>query len=245
MSGSLTEAQLIVEVEAALGNRVDQQITPSRIVNALNLAQQRISRFYSFPELRQDWQATGIITGSPAIDKWLVLPQGIKVVHSFLLQDQANSRKLIEKPWRMFDYNVPLPEFLAPDWPSYYTRFDLQVAMLFPIPLSPFAYFLRATMLPTPFVGTTSPTFGTQVSDFTDKDDVLISLASAYFLRTIGRHDIAQAWEAEALLRLKEAVATAEDHPDMDPSDDGLSEYGPSTIPAEYWASPFVMAVEG
>jgi hypothetical protein len=244
MSGALTEAQLITEVTAALGNRVDLQITNQRIVNTLNLAQQRMSRFYSFPELRQDWQATGIVTGFPAVDKWLVLPVGVKVVHSFILQDGANSRKLIEKPWRMFDYNVPLPEFIAPEWPSFYTRFDLLAAMLYPIPLSAYAYFLRATMLPTPFaspllVGYT----GSQVSDFTDKDDIIIALASAYLLRTLGRHDIAVSWESEALLRLQEAKATAEDSPDMDFSPDDFT--GTTQMAAgEYWAAPFIMAVE-
>lgn len=244
MPGTLTQAQLLVEVRAALGNRVETALTDFRVTNALNLAQQRVSRFYSFPELRQDWQATGIITGFPMVDKWLVLPQNTKVIHSFLLQDSGNSRKLIEKPWRMFDYNVPLPEFIAPDWPSYYTRFDLNVAMLFPIPLSPFAYFLRATMLPTPFANPTAQGYtGTQTSDFIDKDDILIAFASAYFMRQYGRHDIAQGWEAEAIVRLNEAKATAEDSPDMDYTADDMG--GGGMDKGEYWLSPFIMAVEG
>lgn len=246
MSGTLTQAQLLVESRAALGNRVDLSLSDSRLTNALNLAQQRVSRFYSWPELRQDWQATGIITGSPAVDKWLVLPQGIKVIHSFLLQDSGNSRKLIEKPWRMFDYNVPFPEFIAPDWPNYYTRFDINVAMLFPIPLNPFAYFIRATMLPTPFANPTAPGYnGSQISDYTDKDDILVALTAAYFMRQFGRHDIAQGWEAESLIRLKEAVANVEDSPDMDfsPDDMGGGALVPST--GEYWLSPFITAVSG
>lgn len=236
----------MAEVAAGLGNRVDTQITATRTVNALNLAQQRISRYWTFPELRQDWQATGIITGTPAIDKWLVLPQGVKVVHSFLLQDGGNSRKLIEKPWRMFDYNVPFPEFIAPEWPSYYTRFDINVAMLFPIPLNPFNYFIRATMLPTPFANPLSPSFtGTQLSDFVDKDDIIIGLSIAYFLRTLGRPDLAQSWEAEALIRLQEAKSTAEDYPDMDFSADDMGGTTSLSVAGEYWASPFIMAVEG
>lgn len=246
MPGTLTQAQLLVEVRAGLGNRVDTQITDFRATNALNMAQQRISRFWTFPELRQDWQANGIITGTPAIDKWLVLPQNTKVIHSFLLQDSGNSRKLIEKPWRMFDYNIPFPEFIAPDWPSYYTRFDINVAMLYPIPLNPFAYFLRATMLPTPFTNPLLPGYaGTQVSDFVDKDDILVALGCAYFMRTLGRHDIAQGWEAEAMARLQEAKATAEDYPDMDYSADDMGGGGPFPSFGEYWLSPFIMAVEG
>ena len=246
MTGTLTQAQLLVEVKAALGNRVDLALTDFRLTNALNLSQQRVSRFFSFPELRNDWQATGIITGTPAIDKWLVLPQNVKVIHSFILQDSGNSRKLIEKPWRMFDYNVPLPEFIAPDWPNYYTRFDLNVAMLFPIPLNAFSYFIRATMLPTPFPNPTLQGYtGAMVSDYVDKDDILISLSAAYFLRQFGRHDVAQGWETEAMIRLKESIATSEDTPDMDfsPDDMGGGALVPST--GEYWLSPFITAVSG
>lgn len=247
MPGTLTQAELLTEVRAALGNRVDVNLTDFRLTNALNLAQQRVSRFFSFPELRSDWQAKGVITGSPLVDKWLVLPQGIKVIHTFILQDSGNSRKLIEKPWRQFDYNVPFPEFIAPAWPEYYTRFDLNVAMLFPIPLSAYAYFIRATMLPTAFPNPTLASYdGKQVSDYVDKDDILIALASAYFMRQFGRHDIGQAWEAEAMIRLREAKDTADDTPDMDFSPDDMGSQGALVpVTGEYWLSPFITAVNG
>ena len=243
MPGTLTQAQIYAEVVAGLGNRVDTQLTPVRITNAMNLAQQRISRYYSFPELRADWIATGVITGNPVIDKWLVLPPNIRVIHSFILQDEANSRKLIEKPWRQFDYNVPLPEFVPQDWPSYYTRFDLGVAMLFPIPLSAFMYFLRATMLPTPFTQA-QPQTSTQLSDFVDKDDIIIDLATSRLWKTLSRPDLALSLEKDALIRLGEAKASAEDYPDMDYSPDDMTG-GVVISSTMYWASPFVMAVDG
>lgn len=238
----MTQAQLMAEVRAALGNRQDSQITDARVVNNINLAQQRISRFYPFPELRADWFATGVVTANPIIDKWLVLPPSVRVIHSFVLQDEANSRKLSEKPWRRFDYNVPLPEFIAPDWPSYYTRFDLNVLMLFPVPLKAFQFFMRATMLPTPFTNV-NPTLSSQLSDFVDKDDIIIDLATSRFWKSLGRPSLAKFMEEDALVRLVEARASAEEHPDMDYSPDDMGTGG--AIPnGEYWASPFVMAVE-
>lgn len=244
MSGTLTQAQLMSEVRAALGNRQDAQITDTRVVNALNLAQQRISRFYSWPELRADWTAKGVLTGTASIDKWLQIPSAVKTIHSLVLQDQGNSRKLIEKPWRTFDYKIPLPEYIAPDWPKWYTRFDLSVLLLFPVPLSSYTYFMRTTLFPTAFT-LVSPTTSGQLSDFTDKDDILIAFAAAYFLRTIGRPDNATAWESEALLRLREARAQVDDEPDMDFSDSGLPSGPFPTAGGEYWASPFIFAVEG
>ena len=233
----------MVEVRAALGNRVDSQITDSRVVNALNLAQQRVSRYYSWPELRADWSCQGILTNTPSVDKWLQIPSTVKTIHSLILQDQGNSRKLVEKPWRTFDYRIPLPEFVAPDWPKWYTRFDLSVLLLFPIPLSAFTYFMRTTLFPTAFT-LVNPTTSAQLSDFTDKDDILISLAAAYFLRTFSRHDVALEWETEALRRLKEAQAQVEDEPDMDFTADDMAS-GMFASVGDYWASPFIMAVEG
>ena len=240
MPGMMTQAQLMAEVRACLGNRVTNQLTDLRIVNALNLGQQRISRFWAFPELRADWVVTGIVTGNPVVDKWLALPPNVRVIHSLVLQDNANSRKLTEKPWRMFDYNVPLPEFIAPDWPSFYTRFDLNVLMLFPVPLSAFMYFMRSTMLPTPFTSNNASN-STQLSDFVDKDDIIVDLACSRLWRSLGRPDLDKEYEANALIRLQEAKANAEDYPDMDYSPDDMQVSGNA---GEYWASPFITAVE-
>lgn len=231
MPGTLTRAQLGVEVRAGLGNRVDPNLNESRIDAALNLAQQRIGRFYNWQDTNKVWSTQQVMTNNPATDKWLALPPRVKVIHSLVLQDGGNSRKLKEKPWRMFDANVPLPEYGAPDWPQFYTRFGFDVIMLFPTPLSPFIYQSRSTMLATPFVFTNL----TQVSDFIDKDDIIISLAVAYFHRSMGRPDLAAAHEGEALQRLTEAMNSAEDRPDMDISQDDFYDNSGGA----YWMQPF------
>lgn len=238
MPGTLNFAQLDVEVRAGLGNRVDTALTDARVANALNLGQQRISRLYSFPELNFSWTVTPApFVGNPAVDKFLSLPANVKVVHSVLLQDQANSRKLIEKPWRQFDSNIPMVEYIAPEWPTYYTRFGVNIVELFPAPQTAYNYFARFTMLPTPFDGVNQ----SQVSDLTDKDDIIIDLAVAYFMRTHGRPDLADERETQAKIRLDEMKSQVEERPDMDVSADSMG-YGPGAA-GQYWAMPFVNSV--
>jgi hypothetical protein len=240
--GDLSLQQFLVEVRAGLGNRVDTNLTDQRIIAALNMGQQRMSRFYSFKELRQTLTTQGIITGNYAVDKWLALPPGTKVIHSLVLQDEGNSRKLIEKPWRQFDANVPLPEYIAPQWPRYYTRFGNDAAMLFPIPLSAYVYFVRATILPTPFTYGSGPTGATyaQTSDFVEKDDIIVSLGIAYFMRLHGRPDLAKDDEAYGMERLLEAKNGDLDMPDMDISKDDMTGVDTGITEGPYWQQPFV-----
>jgi len=239
LPGTLTFAQLNVEVRAGVGNRVDAALTDARVANALNLGQQRISRLYNFTETNSVWVLTPApFVGAPATDKWLSLPTGVKVIHSLILQDSANSRKLIEKPWRQFDRNIPLVEYIAPEWPRFYTRFGVNIIELFPAPQSAYNYFGRFTMLPSPFDGVTQA----QVSDFIDKDDIIIDLAVAYFMRTHGRPDLADEREAQAKIRLDEMKSTVEDRPDMDVSADNMG-FGPGAA-GQYWANAFVSSTE-
>jgi hypothetical protein len=236
--GALTLSQLLVEVQAGLGNRVDLSLTQFRLINSLNIAQQRLGRFYDYQEMNKILATPTGITGDPAIDKYLPMPPGLKSIHSLILQDNANSQKLIEKPWRMYDKNVPLPEYIAPGWPAYYTRFGVSVVMLFPIPLNNFNYFMRATMLATPF---TSANLNV-VSDFVDKDDILIDWAIEYLLRLGARPDLADGYDKMALSRAGEAKATDEARPDMDAS---LSDMTGDAVTGAYWQNAFIKAAPG
>lgn len=235
--GSLTLAELITEVTNGLGNRVDVNLTQSRLVGALNIAQQRLGRFYNYQEMNHILATPTALTGDPAIDKFLPLPTRIKSIHSIVLQDGANSMKLIEKPWRMFDENVPRVEYVAAGWPAYYTRFGVSVIMLFPLPLINFDYFMRATLLAAPFV--TANTAAT--SDFVDKDDILIDWALEYMFRLNGRPDLADGYDKMALDRAREAKSTDEDRPDMNASLDNMG----GNISGPYWQNAFIRQAPG
>src|SRR6185312_4171711 len=239
--GSLAQSDFVSEIIAGLGNRTD--ITTQRIVNVLNLSQSRLSRAYDFTEMQQIGTTPVPFTGVGANDKFLALPTGIKTIHSLVLVDNTaspgslgNSRKMTEKPWRWFDQRFPVPEYLSPGWPSIYTRWG-NIASMVPVPSATFQAQLRWTSWPTAL----SVSATTQVSDFDNKDDILIYLSLAYLWNSLGRAEKAAPYMQEAVNATKEAIKREGTRPDMEVSRDiSTNPIGDSN---NYWADPFIRAV--
>jgi len=236
--GILTLSQLESEILAGLGNR--QDIPTSRVVNILNLAQSRITRSYDFSEMATVAFANMQFTSNPANDKYLVPPPLTKTIHSFVLLDTSaglssmgQSRKVIEKPWRWFDRRFPAPEWNPPGWPQFYKRWG-NVIVMQPAPYLPFTAELSYTTHAVPFDINTP----NQVSQFDNKDDLLISYSLAYFFKTLGRTDRAAYFEELSTKQLEEAIERDDTRPDIDVSlderDNDISTSGP------YWANPEV-----
>lgn len=243
--GTLTLADFQTEILAATGDR-DENSTVSlvRIVRALNMAQQHISRAHTFQELQLTALADMAYTANPLVDKFLVPPQGIRTLHSFVLVDTSSgfsskgmSRKLVEKPWRWFDRMFPAPEWLPASWPEIYTWWG-SVLVMAPAPQAAYTAQLRYVANPEPFV--TSDT--TQVSEYEQKDDILLNLAIAYFWRSLGRADRSQYFMGLGQEQLDEAIARDGEHPDMEVSRDIDGGIGPV---GDYWSNPWVNSVNG
>jgi hypothetical protein len=239
--GDLSLNDFQVEISAGLGNR--REISIGRIVTAINLAQGRIARSYDFSELASVQFAQMNFTGDPALDKYLVPPPRIKTLHSFVVLDTSagpsslgQSKKVVEKPWRWFDRRFPAPEFIPAGWPSIYARWGNIIVMV-PSPFLQFTAQLRLTKYPLKFTSSAL----TQVSDFENKDDILICYALGYFFKTLGRNDRAVYFEGLAKEQLDEAIERDDTRPDMeisrDTTDMGMTTSGP------YWANPFVESV--
>lgn len=145
----------------------------------------------------------------------------------------GQSRKLVEKPWRWFDQRYPAPEWLPPGWPSVYKRFGNLITMV-PAPFLQFTAMLSFTTYPTRF----DPTVPTQVSDFENKDDVIINKTLAYFYQTLGRTDRAAYFEALAKEQLDEAIERDDNRPDIEVSRDIPAIAGAEQGP--YWANPWI-----
>lgn len=240
--GTLTQAQLNAEIRAGLGNRTD--VTDSRITAGLNIAQARVSRFWDFQELKLTATANNTKDpgGNLSLDKYLRVPSNLKTVHSLVLQDEANSRKLVEKPWRMFDELFPFPENDPPDRSVLYSRWGY-LFILYPIPDNVYKFQLKYTARPTPFgvMDTTAQTGAlTQVSDFEEKDDILINLTLEYFHRSFGRVDKADTFLKMAYGDLEIAKKKDDDRPDMSVSRENLGMY----VEGSYWLNPWVKSVQ-
>lgn len=237
--GTLAQSDLLGEIIAGLGNR--QDISTARLISNLNLAQSRLSRAYDFLELQKINVQNIVYSGTPATDKIQGLPLLTKTIHSIVLVDQsslANSRKLIERPWRWFDEKFPVPEFVAPGWPDIYTRWGTSI-IVFPPPQAAYQLNIRANFWPTPFTATN----GTQFSDFDNKDDILIDLTLSRIFRSLGpaTAGLAEEYLNSAIMATKEAIAREGTRPDMQISRDvkGLNE----TAAGQYWADPFIKGV--
>lgn len=239
--GALTLSDFQVEILAGLGNRTDgTSVTPARIVNVINLAQSRIARSYDFSEMAQVGFALMGFTNTTAVDKYLTPPPLVKTIHSFVLLDTSagssslgQSRKVTERPWRLFDRKYPAPEWLPPGWPVEYARWGNFIVMA-PAPIMQFTAQLRYTTYPVPFTLANQ----TQVSDFENKDDVLINYALGYFQKTLGRADRAAYFEGLAKEQLDEAIDKDDTRPDIEIARDTPESSDESA--GAYWQQPFV-----
>ena len=145
----------------------------------------------------------------------------------------GQSRKVVEKPWRWFDQKYPAPEWLPAGWPSIYKRFGNLITMV-PAPFLQFTAQLSYTTFPTRF----DPTQPVQVSDFENKDDVIINKTLAYFYQSRGRLDRAAYFEGLAKEQLDEAIERDDNRPDIEVSRDIPAIAG--QLDGPYWALPWV-----
>lgn len=231
--GTVPYSALSAEIRAGLGNRTD--LSDARIVTGLNIAQARISRFWDFQELKLTATAQNQFSANPASDKYMRVPANLKTIHTLVMLDGATSRKLTEKPWRMFDQLFPMPEWDPRFKPSLYSRWGY-LLLLYPVPDAQYTFSLKFTARPTPFAGESAPN---QLSDYEEKDDVLINLTLEYFWRSFGRYDKAEFFLKQAMNDLEGAIKRDDDRPDMSVSWDNLG----TIVEGDYWNNPFVKDV--
>lgn len=227
--GIYTLTQLIGEVQAGLLNRSD--LSADRCTTAINFAQNRISRKHDFKELKGFHNSSTQVTSSAFNDKFVPLAPYVKHVHTIVLRDNTNSRKLVEKPWRFFDKMWPMPEALGRSRSQVYSRWN-QSLILYPVPDGVYSLFGRVTSFPRPFNLALAPN---AVSDYEQKDDLIIELACAYLWRSFGRPDRAEEYFQDANRSFMEAVKQDTDMPDLEINIDvDTQNLG------KYWADPFI-----
>jgi hypothetical protein len=171
-----------------------------------------------------------IITGDPGVGP---RPPPAPQPFASPIGSLGQSRKVVEKPWRWFDAHFPAPEWVTAGWPSIYKRFGNTITMV-PPPFLQFTAQLSFTQYATPFTTTNLM----QVSDYENKDDVIVEYALAWFFKGLGRNDRAVYFEGLAKEQLDEAIEKDDTRPDIEVSRDIPAVDGQSMGP--YWAMPFV-----
>lgn len=185
--GTLTTSELISEVKAHLANRDD--LTDAEYITALNLMQTRLARKHDFEELRTIESGSFVISGTPATDKFLAFSAlGVtnpREIFSFrIITSDGRSRKLKQRSYRYLDENVPEPEYNSTGVPTDYIIWA-ESFEFWRVPDSTYNYEIRMSKWPTALVA--SP--GSAVSDFREKDDVLIMLTVSYLYNRLGEYE--------------------------------------------------------
>lgn len=227
--GTLTYTQLTTEVLANLGNRT--LFDSARLLNLMNIMQQRLARKPKWKELKSTVESTFVITASATIDKFLTVPANTRDILTFrVITTDGDSRKLRRRTTRQFDNLIPEPEYYARGTPEMYTEFDDKLEF-WRVPDEAETYLIRRTTWPTPFTG-----LGTQTSDFTHKDDLLIALASSWALHSIGRLEDAARW----FTVFKDMFMNAKLENDDEPDEEMVSgSQVVSGVDSSYWLDPF------
>ena len=234
--GTLTTTELVSETRAHLGGRDD--LTDAELVVALNLTQMRIARSHDFEELRTVESGVFVISGTPATDKFLAFStlgqSNPREIYSFrVITNDGRSRKLIAKPVRKFDEDIPEPEFYATGLPIQYAMWAEKFEF-WRVPDTADNYDIRMSFWPTALV--VSP--GTAVSEFKEKDDMIINLGVSYLYGRLGEYERAgRFWN---IFREMWKSARMEDQlrPDLVISS-GYSRTQPAGQ-GKPWADPFV-----
>jgi hypothetical protein len=234
--GLLSLSDFQGEIVSAVGNRTD--ITLAQCIKGINFAQDEIAKAADFQELETYQQLVTSFTGVPIVDKFLPFSSSWKTIHSIVLQNDTESRKLRQMPWRKFDRLYPCPEIVAAYIPLVYSQWAQQLIFM-PVPNAAYPLQCRVTMQPTPF---TINSLTTQTSQYVAQDQTIISFAAAYLWRAKGRYDKADEYTAIGNQMLEASLVSDGNRPDMDTSGDADSG---EALSGAYWANPWVTSVDG
>jgi hypothetical protein len=173
-----------------------------------------------------------------ALDKYITFPQ-LREIYSFKVIDGTRSRRIKQVPQRLWNRIVPAPQEYARQelGPSHYTIWS-NTAIIWPlVNRADVAIEAWHTVWPLDF----SDSDLTAVSQFNQKDEILIELALVYAFNSLSKQDEAQAHWSRAKPLLAEAMNMDSHKPDLDIDPSlGDQELGQQGLPNDYWTDPFV-----
>jgi hypothetical protein len=232
--GILTFQELMEELESNTGNRDDMGASTdvsSRFGRFINLAQSRMARTaHSFEEFEKFSSETITNTASDD-DRFLAVPTDFKKARSLTVQDGFASRKLRYLSPKRFDETVPRPQQYARARPSHFTRYRDQFE-LWRMPDQTYTVNMRWLKWPTKLT-----TVG-QLSEWDQKDDMIITLATSMLYLSIGRSEDANRFWAIYRNMMSDAIAENNAQPDRD-----LVNWEVNAVPfsrGDPWLDPFI-----
>lgn len=238
--GTLTLTELKEEVKANLGNRADLD---TRLTRFINRAQIEIAKEKTkFEELEVSEDKTLTYTGVPETDKVLAFSSltnsNPHKIWSIRVIDGLTSWKLKYVANRKFDILVPNSAADAVEKPTHYTIWQRRFEWFRVINQ---AYLIRIRMSKWPTALSDASPSG--LSDLSEKDDLIISKATALAFQSLGEKAKYDAWNGTYEDYLDKCIINDSMVPDAiltpTPAEDS------SWVGGNYWADPFVQSVGG
>jgi len=222
--GTYSFSILKSELLANLGNRDD--LTDARLGRFINMAQMRLARMRSFYELEDvlTWSFT-------ATTATFTLPAVYRKINSIVVINGSSSKKLRRLLQRTWDLEVPYPTALSTGQPLHYVLYEKKIE-LYPIPDITYSAQARVSLWPTDLA------LDASLSDFEQKDDLIIMLATVLAFNSLGDKDkAATCWQIFQTM-LSEAMGEDMEEPDLDVlPGPAVTTGGPGGQP---WTNPFI-----
>ncbi len=244
--GDLTRAQLRAEVIANLGDRDDLESGDglTTINRALGRAQTRIARanFSGWSELTIDRSDPITITGVIATDAYIPstnLPDELDKVKSIfvLMEGQTKTSKVTQMLKSQWDTLIGDASVLSTS--SVIRHYaDIRISALirriywYPVPNIDYTWYLSYTKLPTAFADDDA------VSDFDNKDDLIIATTTHYMFNRYQAFEEAEQWRKGFRSQLNEAILDDKIKPDVQAVPMGIS-VGNTKPLNDPWRDPF------
>ncbi len=230
---SFTNQILQDEVHAALANRGDLTVAAgSRIERWLNIAQVKVARELRWEELEvADSELT-----LPADATSLAYPASFRYQQSLVLKDDDSTHKLMwihpEEFDRRFSKIHDSGATFIKNPPVFFTNWAKTWAF-WPIPDVEYKINLKKGSWPTDL------TTLAQTTDLEEKDDLLINLATADLMNSLGMTD-----KAVKQFQIYNALLSRAKNEEKDkPGRDIVPDFETGIAVGDYWLNPFIRSV--
>lgn len=177
--GTLTVNSMLAEIVRGVGNRTDLTASSSRVIDALNLAQEELTTVLNWQELEASIDFVMVANDPKVAFSAIGASFNPKEIYSLRIvdsSDRSNSRKLQQLPTRSYDQVIADPQYYSGNTPVAFMRWN-DTFEFFPTPDEAYPCTLRIYNWPSTLVA------GTGKSDFDHKDRILIHLAIHYLLQ--------------------------------------------------------------
>lgn len=226
---ALNRGEIVTEVEAVIG-RTDMT---SQVQTYVNWAIRRITRTHLWSELYTFDKTSLDTTASTETVSLSSMSPAVRVILSLVLEDGANSRKLIKVLPRHWDKIVSDPSQYAEGGSTWYTKKGSNIH-LFKIPDAAYDLWINFS------AWCAELTTDGNSPDLTNKDDLIVTATALEAAYAINDTEDIKMWEARYNRLLGEAIGSDMEDPDWSPVARGYSSGAEDYHTGEYWKNPFV-----